>query len=181
LTSVIGAGGAYHHVLADGVRVLVEGYYPEARPLRPTEAAELRAAWVFGARYVHLLTEPDAVVEAIEGIELLDPAGSPVPLSSEPRAGAVWTRVTRLRDGTAVLQLVDLRAQRDDRWDALRVPVTTAAGWQLRWSGAEDLVAMSPWTDGGRARPLTMQPNGSARLPTFRRWLVVVDRYAYGD
>jgi dextranase len=181
VTSVIGAAGAYHHVLADGERVLVEGYYPEARPLRPAEAAELRAAWVFGARYVHLLTDPDAVVEAIDGIELLDSAGSPVPLSAEPRAGDVWTRVTRLRDGTAVLQLVDLRAQRDDRWDALRAPVTTAAGWRLSWSGAERLVAMSPWTEGGRAQPLSVESDGRAQLPTFRRWLAVVDRYAYGD
>lgn len=181
LTSVIGAAGGYHHVLADGGRVLVEGYYPEARPLRVAELAEFRAAWSFGARYVHLITDPAAVVEAIDGIELDDAGGSPVPLSVEPREGAVWARLTRLRNKTRVLQLVDLRAQPDDRWDALRSPATTAANWRVRWSGAERLVAMSPWTDGGRAHLLRVEPDGGARLPEFRRWLVVVDHYAYVD
>ena len=37
LTSVIAAAGAYHHVLAAGDRLLVEGYYPEARRLRADE------------------------------------------------------------------------------------------------------------------------------------------------
>ena len=41
LTSVIAAAGGYHHVLAEGDRVLVEGYYPEARRL---PAAESRGA-----------------------------------------------------------------------------------------------------------------------------------------
>ncbi|MGH2476164.1 MAG: glycoside hydrolase family 66 protein, partial [Candidatus Limnocylindrales bacterium] len=58
LTSIIAAAGAYHHVLAERDRLLVEGYYPEARPLRSSERRELRAAWVFTARYMHLLSDP---------------------------------------------------------------------------------------------------------------------------
>jgi len=176
LTSLITTAGAYHHVLAEDNRVLVEGYYPEARQLRASEARELRAASVFGARYVHLLTAPDAVVESADGVEVLAADGTDVPLSANPEAAAVWTRATRLADGTRVLQLVDLRAQPDDRWDALRAPVETATGWRVRWPGALDVVAMSPWTDGGRAPSLQVEPDGSVRLPAFRRWVVLVDR-----
>jgi dextranase len=176
LTSLITTAGAYHHVLAEDNRVLVEGYYPEARRLRANEARELRAASVFGARYVHLLSAPDAVVESADGIEVLAADGTAVPLSANPKAAAVWARATRLADGTRVLQLVDLRAQPDDRWDALRAPVETATGWRVRWPGALDVVAMSPWTDGGRAQSLQVEPDDSVGLRTFRRWVVLVDR-----
>ncbi len=176
LTSLIAAAGAYHHVLADGGRVLVEGYYPKARRLRGAEASELRAAWQFSARYVHLLSAPTAIVEAGDAVEIIDGSGGPVLQASEPMAGSVWTRATRLADGTRVLQLVDLRAQPDDRWDAVRAPVDPAEGWRLRWRGARDLVAMSPWTDHGRAHALGAAPGGSFGLPAFRRWAVVVDR-----
>jgi dextranase len=176
LTSLITAAGAYHHVLAEDDRVLVEGYYPEARRLRAGELRELRAVSVFGARYVHLLTAPDAALETPNGIEVLAADGTPVPWSAKPDAGVVWARATRLADGSRVLQLVDLRAQPNDRWDALRTPVEAARGWRLRWPGARSVVAMSPWTDGGRARPLEIDPDGWVRLPAFRRWAVVVDR-----
>ena len=176
LTSLIVAAGAYHHALAEANRVLVEGYYPEARRLRAAETSELRAAWVFGARYVHLLSDPEAVLDVLDGIELRDGDGSAVPLSGEPAAGAVWLRATRRRDGSRVLQLLDLRAQPDDRWDAVRRPVETTTGWRLCWPGAEDVVAISPWSDHGRARQLVMEPDGMFRLPPFRRWAVVVNR-----
>jgi dextranase len=176
LTSLITTAGAYHHVIAEDNRVLVEGYYPEARQLRASEARELRAASVFGARYVHLLTAPDAVVETPDGIEVLAADGTPVPWSAKPEAAAVWARATRLADGSRVLQLVDLRAQPDDRWDALRSRVETATGWRLRWPGSGDVVAMSPWTDGGSAQSLRVEPDDSVRLPRFRRWVVLVDR-----
>ena len=176
LTSLITTAGAYHHVLAEDNRVLVEGYYPEARRLRASEARELRAASVFGARYVHLLSAPDAVVEAPDGIEILAADGTPIPWNAKPEAGAVWARATRLADGSRVLQLVDLSSQPDDRWDALRAPVEIATGWRLRWPGAWDVVAMSPWTDGGRAQSLQVEPDDSARLRAFRRWAVLVDR-----
>jgi hypothetical protein len=176
LTSLITAAGAYHHVLAEDDRVLVEGYYPEARRLRASEARELRAVSVFGARYLHLLTAPDAAVEAVDGIEVQATGATAVPLSEKPDAGAVWARSTRLADGSRVLQLVDLRAQPDDRWDAVRSRIEAATGWRLRWPGARNVVAMSPWTDGGQARPLEVDPDGWVRLPAFRRWAVVVDR-----
>ena len=180
LTSLIGAAGAYHHVLADGDRVLVEGYYPEARRLRPAEARELRAAWTFGARYVHIVSDPNLVEEPLDGIEVVDADGAAVSVSSEPVAGAVWARLTRHADGTRVLQLVDLRGQLDDRWDALRTPAQDTTGWRLRWPSARRLVAMSPWSRGGQAVPIAVGRNDTASLPTFRRWVVVVDRSGSG-
>ena len=176
LTSVISAAGAYHHVLAERNRVLVEGYYPEARRLGPREAAELRAAWTFGARHVHILTDPAAEPASLEGVEVRDQRGEIVALSAEPAAGRVWARATQRPDGSRVLQLLDLRAQSDDHWDALRAPAVKLVGWRLRWPDASNLVAMSPWTRDGQARRPMVGADGLVRLPSFRRWLVVVDR-----
>lgn len=174
LTSVIAAAGAFHHVLADGNRVLVEGYYPEARPLRAVEARELRAAWQFTARHVHLLSDPTAEQEEIGGLTVVNEAGVTVPLRSGPTGGGVWARSSRLADGTRVLQLIDLRSQPDDRWDALRAPSPRVAGWRVRWPGARALVVTSPWTDAGRPGRIRVGADGTARLPPFRRWVVVV-------
>lgn len=174
LTSVIAAAGAFHHVLADGGRVLVEGYYPEARPLRILEARELRAAWRFSARHVQYLADPSARKKPIAGLAVTDRAGVAVPLSEEPIAGSVWVRAVRLSDGTRVVQLLDLRNQPSDRWDALRAPSPRVAGWLVRWPGAARLVATSPWTDAGRPHPMQTRPDGTARLPAFRRWIMIV-------
>lgn len=178
LSSVIIAAGAYHHAIAEGDRVLVEGYYPEARRMRARERRELQAAWAFSARYVHLLSDPGLDVHETD-IEVLDPDGRPLALSSVPQAGAIWVRASRAPDGTRILQLVDLMDQPDDRWDAPRRPSPQRAGWRLRQGGGPTPVAMSPWSAGGMARPLS--PGGSEgewRLPAFRRWLVVAERAA---
>jgi dextranase len=179
LTSVIAAAGAFHHVLADDRRVLVEGYYPEARRLRAGEAAELQAAWVFTSRYLHLLNDPAAITVPLDGIELIDADDASIAISSEPRAGAVWGRATRLADGRRVLNLVDLRSQPDDRWDALRAIAAPAAGWRIRWLGSGKLTAASPWSAAGRAGSPGVDSVGVA-LPSFRRWLLVVDRQDRG-
>ena len=178
LTSVIAAAGAYHHVLAEGDRLLVEGYYPEARRLRVGERRELRAAWEFGARYVHLLSDPGLVPDPGRAarVELADATGQPVAVSAEPRAGAVWVHATHGPSGTRVLHLLDLIEQSDDRWDDVRQPSPRRSGWGLRWSGAvpTGLVAMSPWSDAGAARRLDHGPiDETWRLPPFRRWLVL--------
>lgn len=180
LTAVVSAAGAFHHVLADGDRLLVEGYYPAAVPLRPAEVRELRAAWVFGARYLHVLSDPAAVGDDPRHIELLDAQGQPIPVAvaGAPTAGAVWVRATATPTGR-VLSLVDLRDQDDDRWVAERTPVTDVAGWTVRWPGSTAPVAASPWADGGGAKTLrpavSSEGAGHWALPRFRRWLLVVD------
>lgn len=173
LTSIIAAAGGYHHVLAERDRLLVEGYYPEARSLRRGEARELRAGWAFTARYVHLLSDPGLRPIALDGVQLRDVDGRPIPIDSSPRAGSVWVRVSTLPDDTIVLQLIDLLGQTDDRWDAIRQPSTIRAGWRLRWPLATAPVAMSPWASGGEAVAAVADVSGEWSLPTFRRWLVV--------
>lgn len=181
LTSVITAAGGYHHVLAERNRLLVEGYYPEARRLRAAETRELRAGWVFTARYIHLLTDPDLRPVAIEGIELFDADGRPIAIRRSPEAGAVWVRVATEPHGIRVLQLVDLLEQTDDRWDAVRTPSPGRSGWRLRWPGARGVVAMSPWTIAGEAVRAEVGDDGTWSLPTFRRWLTVAESPETGE
>lgn len=167
LTSIIAAAGAYHHVLAEHNRLLVEGYYPEARPLRATERRELQAAWAFTARYVHLLSDPTLVPASLDGLKLRDAAGRPLPVSPTPEAGYVWARVTVGPDGTRIIQLVDLLDQSADRWDDIRQPSLRRTGWRLGGLPVT-AITMSPWTAGGAARLVV-----DGRLPTFRRWIVI--------
>lgn len=181
LTSVLGAAGAYHHVLAAGDRLLVEGYYPAAVRMRAAEARELRAAWRFTARYVHLLSDPGATLIEDPGVELLDARGDSVPISFEPAVGSIWIRATRTSAAADVLQLVDLRDQADDRWTAGRQGPGRVSGLRVRWSGHGQLIAMSPWTKDGDALAAGTSPDGTVPgthaawvLPPFRRWLTVV-------
>jgi dextranase len=176
LSTVIAAAGGYHHVLAERDRLLVEGYYPEARALHRTERNELQALGAFSARYLHLLSDPELVVLRAIDVDLVDREGRPIDVSDTPRAGTVWIRLRRAPDGSVVLQLVDLLAQLDDRWDAVRQPSPMRTGWRLRWAAsanAADVVAMSPWARHGEARRVH-----NDRLPAFRRWLVARARPA---
>jgi dextranase len=174
LTVIIAAAGAYHHVLAEGNRLLVEGYYPEARQLRRSEVRELQASWVFTARFVHLLSDPSLRPVVPAGIELFDADGRPIPIETSPRAGSVWVRASTLPNGTAVLQLVDLLSQADDRWDAIRQRTPDRTGWRLQWPSVEAPVAMTPWGSGGQPAAIVPHPSGGWSLPRFRRWLVAV-------
>jgi len=172
LSTVVYSAGAFHHGIAERDRVLVEGYYPAAVGLRPREAREMRAAWTFSARYLHLLSDPATRPLTIDGLSLLDAEGQVVPVSSSPVAGAVWARASMSAAGRT-LSLVDLRDQADDRWTAPHSPSGTRRGWSLSWPGAHDAVAMSPWTRGGAPVPLRAT-TGGASLPAFRRWLLVL-------
>jgi dextranase len=180
LTSVIAAAGGYHHVLAERNRLLVEGYYPEARHLQVAEARELRAAWVFTARYVHLLSDPRLEPGSSDGIELFEADGGRIALRPTPEAGSVWVRLATLPDRTRVLQLVDLLDQTDDRWDATRAPSRSRTGWRLRWPGSKRVIAMSPWTAEGEAIQVETGDGGWA-MPSFRRWLTVAESPGSGE
>lgn len=84
LGAVIAAAGAYHHTLAEGDRLLVEGYYPAAVRMTPPEIVEFRALWSFTARYVHLLSDPESMVVEPSGLAITDIDGTPVSWSSSP-------------------------------------------------------------------------------------------------
>lgn len=177
LTSVILAGGAYHHVLAEGDRLLVEGYYPTAQALTRDEAEELRAAWRFSARFLHAVHGPDRVDTAGEQPSLRAVDGRPLPTSQQPKAGSVWTRSTALPDGRRVVQLVDLRHQTDDRWDAIKAISPPAERWLLEADATRTVCFASPWSAGGRMRPLRPRvSSGSAEveLPRFRRLAMLI-------
>ena len=175
LTCVIAAAGGHHHVIAEGGRLLVEGYYPEARRLARREAAELRAAWTFAARYVHLLSDPARRPATAVGIEVRDEHGQPVSVNAAPIAGRVWLRTSTTPAGR-VLQLVDLTVQAGDRWDDLRQPSPMRRGWTIWLPGWLEPVAASPWSRRGAAAPMAGSGQGPKwRLPPFRRWLTVAE------
>jgi dextranase len=176
LGAVIAAAGGYHHTLAAGDRLLVEGYYPSAVAMEPHEVDEMRAAWCFGARYVHLLSDPGLVSESPAGLVIRDAGRAVVPCSTEPREGALWLRASRAADGTWVMHLVDLRAQVDSTWNTPKQKTPIASGLVLEWRGAaRSLVCMSPWSASGDALPL-VSTGEVFELPEFRRWLMVVGR-----
>lgn len=173
LGAVIMASGAYHHTLAEGDRLLVEGYYPAAVPLLEAETTEMRALWRFSARYLHLLSAPDLEHADTAAVRIIGADGRDVRCSSGPAAGSIWLRATRTSDGPRVLHLVDLRGHADAYWDTPKQPSVDQVGLRLFWDGLKAPVAASPWTDAGAAAPLSAEA-GSWVLPTFRRWLTVV-------
>ena len=72
------ASGAYHHTLAEGDRLLVEGYYPAAVPLLEAETVEMRASWRFSARYLHLLSASDLEHADTTDVHIVGPDGREV-------------------------------------------------------------------------------------------------------
>jgi dextranase len=179
LGSIITAAGAYHHTLAEGDRILVEGYYPAAIRMRPSEQRAMRSLWSFGARYLHLLSDPGRTPVDVVDLRLLSHGGRTVSTSPRPMAGAVWVAASRLRDGRRVLHLVDLRGQADDHWDEPKAPARPSAGLILEWAGLRRPVAASPWSRRGDA--LRLRSVGGSdigwRLPPHRRWLMVVETH----
>ena len=175
LGSVIAAAGAYHHTLAEDDRLLVEGYYPAAVAMTAAESDELRALWRFTARYVHLLSDPRLRVDEPTGLAIRDHAGRDVPWSTEPEAGSLWIRTSMSPDGRRILHLLDLRDQPDADWTKPKRVAMPATGLRLDWEGVEAVAAMSPWTREGDATELERDGTGWA-LPSFRRWLVAVER-----
>jgi dextranase len=176
LGTVIAVAGAFHHTLAEGDRLLVEGYYPSALPMRPPERSALQALWRFGARYLHLVSDPARRPMDSAGLRIDDEAGNEVDLSHEPRAGRLWATAWQMPDGRRVLHLVDLRDQASDHWDEPRQPSPLVRGLRLDWPDLRRPFAATPWHRRGDAVPLVRADEGPIwRLPPFRRWLLVTD------
>jgi len=178
LGSVIAAAGAYHHTLAAGDRLLVEGYYPAAVPMEPGEIAELRALSRFSARYVHLLSDPGSGLVELPGLELRDRSGAPVAWSSEPRPGVIWARAFRTPEHVSVLHLIDLRDQDDVLWTRPKRTARVRAGLAVRWPHASERARVaSPWSRDG-SPVVVAGRDGWLALPADPRWqmLVATDR-----
>ncbi|HUG48763.1 MAG TPA: glycoside hydrolase family 66 protein [Candidatus Limnocylindria bacterium] len=172
LSSVVLAAGAYHHVLAERDRLLVGGYYPEAVSLTDSAAEAMRLAWQFSARYVHLLSDTGNERIAINGLTV-EADGRALPLSSEPRARAIWARAVRASDGKVIVQLVDLLEQPSDEWDAFRQPAVRRDDWRFSWHGLERRwFFASPWSNGGTAQQLS--PAAVPLIPAFERWAMLI-------
>ena len=182
LGSIIIAAGAYHHTIAEGGRLLVEGYYPAAVPMRAAERRGLRALWTFSARYLHLLSDRGRVPADLAGLLIRDHEGHIVRTAERPVAGAIWVTASQLTDGRRVLHVVDLRGQTDDAWDEPKVPARTVSGFELEWPGLRDPIASSPWSRRGDCLRLRSPSAAGAtwRLPTFRRWLLITEAGAEG-
>ncbi|MFV2063943.1 MAG: glycoside hydrolase family 66 protein [Chloroflexota bacterium] len=177
LGTVIAVAGAYHHILAERDRVLVEGYYPAAVALRAAEAREMRALWRFTARYVHLLSDPRRAVANTHGLCVLDADGRTIVTSSRPLPGTIWAVATSAPGGQRVLHLVDLRDQEDEHWDSPKHRPRLNDGLRLHWPLCAP-VAASPWSaqgDAGTLRLATAARGGVWVLPPFRRWLMIVE------
>lgn len=177
LASTVVAAGAHWHGIADGDRLLVDGYYPLARPLRDRETADVQRVWRFSARYHHLLHRSSLEPVAPPDISLVGPGGERVPTSDRPQAGAMWLRAVR-GPGMTILQVVDLRAQAEDDWDARKAPspVVRDVSVTLRYDGGE-LLFCSPWSGAGLVERLQRSRgnrNQTFRLPPFRRWAMLV-------
>ena len=174
LGAVIAASGAYHHTLAGGDRLLVEGYYPAAVPMQVGEVSEMRALWRFSARYLHFLSDSRSEPVDTSGLRLGNAAGDLVPWSKRPEAGAIWVRASRTPGGQTILHLIDLRTQRDDLWDTPKLPPARSPRLRFSWDALGSPVAASPWADDGDATTLSGGATGEWVLPEFRRWLMVV-------
>ena len=178
LGAVIAAAGAYHHTLAAGDRLLVEGYYPAAVPMAAGEITELRALSRFSARYVHLLSDPGSGVVELAGLELRDRSGAPVVWTSEPRPGAIWARAVRTPENVSVLHLIDLRDQDDVLWTRPKRTPRIREGLAVSWRHAsEQALVASPWSRDGSPVAVAGR-DGWLALPAGLRWqmLIATDR-----
>lgn len=177
LGSIVVASGAHWHGIADGDRLLVDGYYPLAQPLTDREAGELQQVWRFSARYHHLLHGPSLKPVAPPDISLVGAGGERVPTSDRPQAGMLWLRAVR-GAGSTILHLVDLRAQATDSWDAPKTRTPVVRGTTATLKGAPGgLLFGSPWHGAGLVQRVEgTHPDGgqSFRLPPFRRWAMLV-------
>ena len=150
------------------------------RPARstPANATELRAAWVFTARYLHLLSDPALHSEPLDAasVRVSDADGAAIPTNRRPvrreRVGA--------RDATARWHLCSpaRRPPRAGRRSlGRRAPAQFPTNrMALRWDGGG---SMPPCRDvavdgAGDARRLVAAAAVEWRVPPFRRWLVVV-------
>jgi len=167
--------GGYHHTIAEGDRLLVEGYYPAAVGLTSQETEALTSLPRFNARYLHLLSDPLLLPADLHRLRLLDADGIQVESSARPVAGSVWLFGKVTEDGTRVIHLVDLRGQLHDRWTVpLEVP-PSATGLHLHGLESRSVLAASPWGRNGDARVVrSTATSAPLRLPAFDRWLMLV-------
>lgn len=130
--AVVWAAGGQYLLFGEVDGVLTGPYYPRHGTLDAAAVRVLRAFTDFAVANGDLLVGPSAVATtghvALGINEEVVVTGAPT--SVHPVAGAVWVRTSSV-DGRLVVQLVDLRAQADARWNAAKVPMGECRGLAL--------------------------------------------------
>jgi dextranase len=100
--------------------VLTEAYYVRHARLSAENEESTRRYYDFAVRYGNLLFDRGAVDVTethVGGVNEEMRIETEAVVSTEPRAGCLWVRAVKLREGLLV-HLIDLSRQEDDRWDA---------------------------------------------------------------
>jgi dextranase len=163
------AEGGQYLLFGECHGVLVHPYYPNYATLTDEATSALRPFADFAV----------AVGDLLFDSAVLDVRGAPITL--RPRHGSVWVRVAA-SGRRLVIQLVDFRAQTDDRWNAPRQETETCAGVEVSVRIASDEVqAVFGHPMGGPVlHELPVDEQGDrvvVSLPPFDTWgVLVIDR-----
>lgn len=120
VTAIIYASGGYHLILGESGGMLTEAYYPDYVPMTNELVEPLRAMYDIITADADLLSGLDVTdvtwsfVDGFNDMVVIDGA----PISVEPRAGAIWVRVTTTNQGL-VIHLINLLWLQHDEWNAI--------------------------------------------------------------
>lgn len=134
-TAVIGAAGGFHLLLGEGDRVLRDPYYPNHGRLEAAFVPRLRRYYDHTAAFHRHLFGEDlqevsgSFTTGINGEIALEGA----PASVRPQAGTVWLTIRQV-GRRFVINLVNLVAVGDDRWNVHKEMPTALDGLVLRFS-----------------------------------------------
>lgn len=182
MATVFSHGGT-HLLAGEAGSVLTDPYYPRNHRVARSTSDMLRRWYDFLVRHGDVLLDrqsQDVTGSFLAGIneEVAVLGAEPVPVSTDPEAGAVWARVVRTTHGT-VVHLINLTDQDDTVWEAPKKAPAGISGMTLRLLpvGSEPATAFVADPDG---RP-GLHPAGVrrseghdlVRLPRLRTWQMV--------
>ncbi|MDE3026394.1 MAG: hypothetical protein KGI93_12585, partial [Acidobacteriota bacterium] len=162
--------------------VLTEAYYVKHSELDPVDQSSTRRYYDFAVRYGDLLfdrTSVDVTGTRLGGVNEEMRIRASVPVSVDPVAGALWTRVLRLPQGLLV-SLIDLSRQSDDRWDAPKQPARQLEDVRVsvERSGRTTAVRFLFADPDGNPEMKALVPESDGRydtvsLPAFSTWAIL--------
>jgi len=184
--------GASHLLLGESGSALVDPYYPTNHALSE-ESLDIFAQWYdFGVRYGDLLYGSDRAdvteffAAGINEDVVLDAGGVPVSTKAQPES--LWLRVVRVPRGV-VIHIINLAAQREIAWDAVKEPTRNVDEAVLTLSfvgagarvyaaapGAPDLVALAGagTIEADQTSSLSAGQSGVRfAMPTLGTWTLV--------
>ena len=159
--------------------VLTDPYYVRHAEVSDETRDLTRRYYDFAVRYGDLLFDRTAVDVtrthiAPETREVTIDA--PVPVATDPVAGALWTRVVRGRHGLLV-SLIDLSAQTETRWNAPKRATAPLKGIRVavERTGLGSICFASPEESPGLRplEPTRLGVNDIVELPPFTTWALL--------